>query len=121
MSGRVKSAPGDRDAEQREVGTEGLSPARWVEGGGRRGVCSGTVAPGRDAGGQSGPPRAEAGETVPAPARNGQPRGRMMGWLQGRVESRREPRVQFRTRVPTRVVKAGSGGAEGFIWHRKVS
>lgn len=42
------------------------------------------------------------------------------GWLQGRVESRRGPRVQFRTRVSTRVVKAGLGSVEGFIWHRKV-
>lgn len=40
--------------------TEGLSPARWVRGGGGRGVCCGTVAPCRDAGGQSRPPRAEA-------------------------------------------------------------
>lgn len=61
MSGRVKSAPGDRDAEQREVETEGLSPARWVRDGGGRGVCSGTVAPSGDAGGQSGPPRAGSG------------------------------------------------------------
>lgn len=42
------------------------------------------------------------------------------GWLQGRVESQRGPRVQFRTRASTRVVKAGLGGVEGFIWHRKV-
>lgn len=60
MSGRVKSASGDRDKELREVRTEGLSPARWVRGGGGRGVCSGTVAPCRDAGRQSGPPRVEA-------------------------------------------------------------
>lgn len=43
------------------------------------------------------------------------------GWLQGRVESQRGPRVQFRTRVSTRVVKAGLGGVEGLSGTERLS
>lgn len=102
MSGRVQSAPGDGDSEQREVGTEGLSLACWV-----RSRVGGVSAAelwrraGTQVGRESLPGRRpeEYQWTAPAPAQNGQPRGRLMGQLQG--ERRR--RVQFRAQAPARV------------------
>lgn len=126
VSGDIGERAGQERAWRQGHGAEGSEDrgplacplgARW----GWEGVCSGTVAPCRDAGGQSGPPRAEA---------RGIPVDRSctsLEWATSweddgvavrRMETQRRPRVhtQFRTRIPSRVVKAGFGRGTDFFF-----